>query len=57
MWGSGLEQSESSSISKKTAPGMCFATVARTRINRRRDTDRRERGIKDYDAWIAQTVG
>jgi hypothetical protein len=36
---------------------MCFATVARTRINRRRDTDRRERGIKDYDAWIAQTVG
>src|ERR1700761_3147118 len=31
--------------------------VARTRINRRRDADRRERGIKDYDAWIAQTVG
>jgi hypothetical protein len=25
MWGSGLEQSENSSISKKTAPGMCFA--------------------------------
>jgi hypothetical protein len=31
--------------------------VARTRFNRRRDTNRRERGIKDYDAWIAQTVG
>jgi hypothetical protein len=31
--------------------------VARPRINRRRDTDRRERGIKDYDVWIAQTVG
>ena len=28
--------------------------VARTRINRRRDTDRRERGIKDHDAWIAR---
>ena len=31
--------------------------VACARINRRRDTDRRERGIKDHDAWIAQTVG
>ncbi len=31
--------------------------VTRTHINRRRDTDRRERGIKDYHARIAQTVG
>jgi hypothetical protein len=56
MWGSGLGAvGELVDIEEDCARNV-LREVACTRINRRRDTDRSERGIKDYDAWIAQMV-
>ena len=42
---------------KEDCAGNMLREVARAGIHCWRDTDRRERGIKDDGTWIAQTAG